>query len=155
MFSPDRERLDPPRLRLTAPRRATLIRAVLVAALLCLAAGALLTERPQHRAAPVIVPSVAASAPVAPPGYVGLPLRLPDAGVVTVVRAGQRVDVLAGDGTRPAELLASGVLVLRATARGQTPEDGALLYLAVTRDQAARLAGFTTDAHITVTVRSP
>jgi hypothetical protein len=160
VFSPNRsERLDPPRLRLNPPRRATLVRAALVAALLCLAAGALVTGQPPDHSVPgsvpVAVPSGFASEPPAPPGLVGLPLRLHDAGVVAVVRAGQRVDVLASDGVRPANLLASDVLVLRATAHGQAPEDGALLYLAVTREQAVRLAGITTDAQITVTVRAP
>jgi hypothetical protein len=85
---------------------------------------------------------------------VGLPLRIRDAGVLRVVRPGRRVDVLAAvEGG--AELLATGVLVLRADAGGDAPEDGALLYLAVTAEQAARIAGFTTEAHLTVTVRSP
>jgi hypothetical protein len=162
VFSParaDDERLDPPRLRLPLPRRAALIRAAAVAALLCLAAGVLFVDgsAPAAAPAPAASPSpVGTPGPVAPPGTVGLPLRLPDAGVVAVVRAGQRVDVFgaSGDG-RPAQLLAAGVLVLRATARGEAPEDGALLYLAVTTEQAAHLAGYTTDAHITVTVRSP
>jgi hypothetical protein len=152
--APADERLDPPRLRLPWPRRATLAPAAAVAALLCLAAGVLLLGDAEPR--PATRPPVASStaAPVAPPGTVGLPLRIRDAGVLRVVRPGRRVDVLAAvEGG--AELLATGVLVLRADAGGDAPEDGALLYLAVTAEQAARLAGFTTEAHLTVTVRSP
>lgn len=154
------ERLDTPRRWLPFPRRATLLRAVAVAALLCLAAGVLLLDGSGPPAAvppsPAVPSPVVAPDPAAPPGTVGLPLRLRDAGVVSVVHAGQRVDVLAGaERGRGAEVLATGVLVLRASARGEAPEDGALLYLAVTAEQAARLAGIRTETHITVTVRSP
>jgi hypothetical protein len=154
------ERLDPPRWRLPMPRRTSLVRAIAVAALLCVAAGVLLIDDTSSPARVAMPPPAAAtttpSPPAAPPGTVGLPMRLRDSGVVTVVRAGQRVDVLApiSAGT-PAQLLASGVLVLRATPGGDAPADGALLYLAVTPEQAARVAGIATDTPITVTVRSP
>jgi hypothetical protein len=151
------ERLDAPRLRFPVLRRATLLRGVVVAALLCLAAGVLLIDRAPPATTPAAPRAAATSpAPVLPPGTVGLPLRLRDSGVVAVVRPGHRVDVLGAtsDG-RAAETLATRVLVLRITARGDAPEDGALLYLAVTAEQAARLAGYTTEARITVTVRSP
>lgn len=146
MFSGD-ERLGPP-FRLPLPRRATLLRGAAVAGLLCLAAGVLLVDRPVP--APVKQPAVV----TAPPGTVGLPLRIGDSGVAAVVRPGARVDVLGAARDGPAQLLASDVLVLRSSGGG-APEEGALLYLAVTREQASRLAGFTTDAHITVTVRAP
>lgn len=146
------ERLDAPRVRLPVLRRAALVRAAVVAALLCLAAGVLLLDGSGGDPVPASTPS----AVVAPPGTVGLPLRIEDGGVAAVVRAGQRVDVLASDAGAPdAETLATGVLVLRVAAGAGTPERGAVLYLAVTREQAARLARFTTEARITVTVRSP
>ena len=157
MFSPSAdERLDAPRRLLPGLRRPALLRAAAVAALLCLAAGVLFLDGP--RPAPVVPPPSRASAavpvtpppPTAPAGTVGLPLRLADAGVVAVVRVGQRVDVLA-DG----RVLATDVLVLRAIARGEAPEEGALLYLAVTAEQAARVAAVRTDTPITVTVRAP
>jgi hypothetical protein len=147
VFSGD-ERLGPP-LRLPLPRRTTLLRGAAVAGLLCLAAGALLVERPQP-ARPPAPPAVV----TAPPGTVGLPLRIGDSGVAAVVRPGMRVDVLGAIRDGPAQVLASDVLVLRSSG-GSTPEDGALLYLAVTREQAAKLAGFGIEAHITVTVRAP
>jgi hypothetical protein len=160
VFSPsDDERLDAPRRWLPAIRGGALLRAAAVAALLCLAAGVLLLDAAPPAAPtlrPSVAPVVASSGPVAPPGTVGLPLRLRDAGVVSVIHAGQRVDVLAdAEQDRVAEVLATGVLVLRATARGDAPEDGALLYLAVTAEQAARLAAIGTETRITVTVRSP
>ncbi len=148
------ESLDPPRFAFGLPRRASVLRAGAVAGLLCLAAGVLLMERPAP--APVAGPiRVSPSELVAPAGLVGFPLRLADSGVASVVRPGARVDVLGADGSQPARMLAGDVLVLRAAARGEAPEDGTLIYLAVTPDQAARLAGVTTDAHVTVTVRSP
>jgi hypothetical protein len=141
------ERLGPP-FRLPLPRRATLLRGAAVAGLLCLAAGVLLVERP-------LPPAVPQPATVtAPPGTVGLPLRIGDSSVAAVVRPGARVDVLGAARDGPAQLLASDVLVLRSSG-GDAPEDGTLLYLAVTRDQAARLAGFGIEARITVTVRAP
>jgi hypothetical protein len=162
VFSPsDDERLDTPRRWLPTIRGGALLRAAAVAALLSLAAGVLLLDDAPPVATPSSlgvspVPVTASSGPVAPPGTVGLPLRLRDAGVVSVIHAGQRVDVLAGaDQGQVAEVLATGVLVLRAIARGDAPEDGALLYLAVTAEQAARLAAIRTETRITVTVRSP
>jgi hypothetical protein len=123
-----------------------------VTALLCLAGLALLTGggQPSSRAAaPGPSPVPASSGVAAPPGTVGFPLRLPDAGVVAVVRPGQRVDVLSGSG--PGGVVAEDVLVLRSS------EDaaGALLYLGVSRGQANRLAALVSETRITVTVRSP
>jgi hypothetical protein len=169
VFSPNPsdadERLDAPRWRLPVVRYAALIRVAVVAALLCVAAAVLIFDvspAPVARSVrPARGPAGAARArsavrPVAPPGTVGLPLRIPDAGVVTVVRPGQRLDVLAGTAEgRPAQVLAANVLVLRATARGDAPEDGALLYLAVSPEQATRVAGVSRDTQLTVTVRAP
>jgi hypothetical protein len=151
-----RERLDPPRWRLSVLRRAALLRSAAVAALLCLAAGVLLIdERPAPRAAaPAPLTATGRPGPALPAGTVGFPLRLPDAGVVAVVRPGQRVDVLASTGGAIAKVLAADVLVLR-VGPSDPAADGALLYLAVTTGQAGRLASLEPDARISVTVRSP
>lgn len=154
------ERLDPPRWRLPWPRRSSLLRAIAVAALLCMAAAVLLVDGSPPPAKVAVAPPKPAATPsrppVAPAGTVGLPLRLRDSGFVTVLRPGQHVDVLAGGPTGgPATTLAANVLVLRAAAGGEAPEDGALIYLAVTPEQAARVAGIATETPITVTVRSP
>jgi len=72
-----------------------------------------------------------------------------------VARPGVRVDVLVGaDGSPTAATLAADVLVLDAP----SPPDGAegsLLYVAVTPEQARRLAGAPAGARVTVTVRAP
>jgi hypothetical protein len=149
---PEDERLDTPRWRLPLPRRSSLFRWAAVAALLCLAAAVLLTGGGSpERAAPASTPTpVHTRAEIGPPtGTVGFPLRLPDAGVVSIVRAGQRVDVLGGPG--PGGVVAEDVLVLRTS----EDDDGALLYLGVSRAQANRLAALVSQARLTVTVRTP
>lgn len=139
-----------------------MLRAIAVAALLCLAAGVLLTGNDRPQADPV------RTVVSAPADTVGIPLRIADAGVGDLVRAGQHVDVLGGvpppdDGANqsPATsvVLATNVLVLRtvsgAVAGQNSGQDTTLLYLAVTPEQAIRLAGIAAGTRITVTVRSP
>lgn len=161
------ERLDP-LLRFPRLPRGGLLRLAAAAALLALAAGVLLTgtgtgtggasDRPGGSAAPTCrapAPAVSSGLPRPPPGTVGLPLRLADAGVAAVARPGTRVDVLVGtEGVAGAETLAGDVLVLGAPPAVDTGE-GALLYVAVTAGQARRLAGVAAGARITVTVRAP
>jgi hypothetical protein len=126
------------------PRREALVRGGVVAALLCLAAAVLRVEPapPAARHQPNVG---------APPGTVGYALRLPDPWLVGVVRQGQRLDVLAAEGDA-ARVVVSDVLVLRA---GGGAPGGALLYLAVTQVEAARLAATAPEARLSVTVRSP
>jgi hypothetical protein len=82
---------------------------------------------------------------------VGYALRLPDPAVGSVLRQGQRVDVLAAAGDS-ARVLVSDVLVLRVSG---SPPDGTLVYLAVTQPQATRLAANAPEIRLSVTVRSP
>jgi hypothetical protein len=149
--SPGDERLDPPRWRVPVPRRSGLLRGAAVVALLCLAALALLDngQATSRNAIPAKPPVPATSGVAAPPGAVGFPLRLPDAGVVAVVQPGQRVDVLSASGQ--GGVVAEDVLVLRSS----RDADGALLYLGVSRAQANRLAALVSETRLTVTVRSP
>ncbi|MDQ1652535.1 MAG: hypothetical protein QOI35_1735 [Cryptosporangiaceae bacterium] len=148
------ERLGPPWFGLgwRLPRVSGLLRWSFVAVLLCVAALLLLSgPEPRSpgvpRASVVVRPSaIPTAAVVVPAGLVGFPLRLPDGGVVSIVRPGQRVDVLGRPG-----VLAEDVLVLRAAA----DSDGGLLYLGVSRTQATRLAALVPGAAVTVTVRQP
>jgi pilus assembly protein CpaB len=91
-----------------------------------------------------------------PDGQVAAPVRLADLAVATLIRAGDRVDVLA---TPPeaatAEVVAGSTLVLAApgtgTDGGQDPAGG-LLLLAVDPGTAARLAAASTTATLTVSL---
>ena len=91
-----------------------------------------------------------------PDGQVAAPVRLADLAVAALVRAGDRVDVLA---TPPeaatAEVVAGSTLVLATpgtgTDGGQDPAGG-LLLLAVDPATAARLAAASTTATLTVSL---
>ena len=97
-----------------------------------------------------------------PEGHVAAPVRLADLAVATLLRAGDRVDVLAaaGDGTgSPVQVVAAGALVLTAptAADGDAPAtpDAGLLVLAVPADTAEQLAGAAANATLTVTLGRP
>ncbi|MCZ2830177.1 RcpC/CpaB family pilus assembly protein [Modestobacter sp. VKM Ac-2986] len=103
-----------------------------------------------------------------PAGQVAAPVRLADLAVSTLLRAGDRVDVLAtGDvaagGAGPAvQVVATGALVLTAPAAtggdgpaGGAPEPDGLLVLAVPPDTAGRLAAASASATLTVTLGRP
>jgi Flp pilus assembly protein CpaB len=97
-----------------------------------------------------------------PPGQVAAPVRLADLAVATLLRAGDRVDVLAStDGTDDggAVVVAADALVLSAPPAtapadppGSTPEGAGLLVLAVSAETARVLAGAATGATLTVTL---
>jgi pilus assembly protein CpaB len=93
-----------------------------------------------------------------PADLVAAPVRLADLAVAALVRAGDRVDVLAAfpDGEQ-AELVAAGALVLaapRPTAADPDPAAG-LLVLAVDPATAARLAAAATTATLTLSLPPP
>jgi Flp pilus assembly protein CpaB len=100
-----------------------------------------------------------------PAGQVAAPVRLADLAVATLLRAGDRVDVLAtteaGDGGAPAvEVVATGALVLTAPTAGPEPPpgvgtDGGLLVLAVAPGTAQRLAAAGAGGMLTVTLGRP
>jgi pilus assembly protein CpaB len=93
-----------------------------------------------------------------PEGQVAAPVRLADLAVASLVRTGDRVDVLA---TPPdagsAELVARGALVLAAPGPSADPgvEAGGLLLIAVDDATAARLAAASTTATLTVNLPRP
>jgi pilus assembly protein CpaB len=102
-----------------------------------------------------------------PVGLVAAPVRLADLAVATLLRAGDRVDVLAAaggaDGRSPAvAVVAEDALVLTAPAAagGADPAvvtggDSGLLVLAVTPETAQRLAGAGAGGTLTVTLGRP
>ena len=89
------------------------------------------------------------------------PLRLPDAEVASVIRVGDRVDVVAADPeTRSAKVIATAVRVVTIPQphadRGIGPPDdagGALLLVEVDPADATRLAGAAAAAQLSVLLR--
>ncbi|WP_346621671.1 Flp pilus assembly protein CpaB [Blastococcus montanus] len=93
-----------------------------------------------------------------PDGQVAAPVRLADLAVARLVRAGDRVDVLAtGTGTGTAERVAAGALVLAAPGQdgGDDAPGAGLLLLAVDAGTAARLAAASAGATLTVSLPPP
>jgi pilus assembly protein CpaB len=95
-----------------------------------------------------------------PDGQVAAPVRLADLAVTALVRAGDRVDVLAtAPDASTAEVVTAGALVLAASGpvedAASAPEDAGLLVLAVDSDTAARLAAVATTATLTVSLPPP
>lgn len=158
-----RDRLDPVRWRV--PRRGTVIRASLVAALLTLAAGVVWADSGGGDRCPPRYsrgsPSGTAAArtpakptgdgralPV-PPGMVGVPVRVAEIASVAVVRPGHRVDVIATPSGKPARTVAADLLVLAATSDDVT----AVILVATTDHQARQLASSPPDVRLSITVR--
>jgi len=98
-----------------------------------------------------------------PPGEVATPVRLADLAVATLLRAGDRVDVLVSTAeTDTAEVVAAGALVLTAPPgaaaadrSAAAPEGAGLLVLAVPPETARVLAGAATRGTLTVTLGRP
>jgi len=96
-----------------------------------------------------------------PEGQVAAPVRLADLAVATLLRAGDRVDVLAAtgggiDGSSPAvDVVAEDALVLAAPVTGTGAEDAGLLVLAVDPVTARVLAAAGAAGSLTVTLGRP
>ncbi|HEX5541707.1 MAG TPA: flagellar biosynthesis protein FlgA [Micromonospora sp.] len=158
--------------------RGGLLRSVLVAALLVLAAGVLYSGEPAVSCPPPAgspaaaspptaqVPATAADAertsaarPTLPAGLVGVPIRLAEPSALAFVRPGFRVDLLAapaagagaGAEAGPA-LLAPKALVLDVVDHEATGGYPAL-YLALDPDQAQRTVGLPEGTRFAVIVR--
>lgn len=105
----------------------------------------------------VVGPGLTAGLPV---GSAAVPVRLAEPETATLVRAGDRVDVLGapvgpdGTGTGDAVEIATGVRVLAVLA-GQQAADGAVLVVAAAGRAARALAGAAARHRITVTVHPP
>ena len=87
-------------------------------------------------------------------GLVAAPVRLADAASATLLHAGDRVDVLATptEGIGSAVVIASGLQVLAVPASSDA--EGALVVLAATPAEAARLATAAVRSRLSVTVLS-
>ncbi|MFG1954111.1 flagellar biosynthesis protein FlgA [Micromonospora sp. NPDC048830] len=162
------------------PRRSTLLRAALVAALLGLAAAVLQTpsgcpSAPGTSGSPGATaspgggpdgdpgtsggagpsgPPTAAALPL-PDGAVGVPVRLAEPAALAVVRPGARVDLLAvpADGrAAEADLLAPRALVLDVVGAGAVDGSSAL-YLALSPEQAHRAVGLPEGSRFAIVVR--
>lgn len=100
-------------------------------------------------------------------GMVAVPLRLADPGAATLLRAGDRVDVLVvpdrpdgpeppTDGEPEARLLASGLAVLAVPDAASDPlGDATLVVVAAPNAVARRIAGASPGNRLTVTLRPP
>jgi hypothetical protein len=146
--APADERLDPVRWR--RPGRGTLLR-LISAAVLLFTAAAVLWLQPTTCVAPVTTPrssgtatpATSASGPTGnaraiPAGSVGVPVRLADPTALTVVRPGNRVDLLRIDGDRDRTVaVASAALVLEVTGADDPATGGLLLALGPEEAQRA------------------
>ncbi|MEW2392147.1 hypothetical protein AB0933_27695 [Streptomyces venezuelae] len=86
------------------------------------------------------------------------PVRIADADTVRLLRPGDRVDVIAADGSPSGgaepRVVASGARVTAVPEPGEGPvESGALVVLSVPGDAAARLAGAGASTRLAVTLR--
>lgn len=150
-------RLDPVgRLRL--PRRSTMLRLSLAAALLLTAAGVLYAD-PADPAAPAPTPPAQAPTPPAedrlsiPDGLVGVPVPLAEPTALAVLRAGDRVDLLAVRGADTADpagpaAVAGGAAVLA------VDHGAAAVLLALTPAQAGEVVSAPGGTRFAVIVRS-
>ncbi|MFI0964108.1 hypothetical protein ACH4S8_22240 [Streptomyces sp. NPDC021080] len=137
-----------------------------VAAGLAMTAAALVAAGPgdagRARGHPASMPSTAsasastaASAPVHGPGpaeTVRAPVRITDGATVSLLRPGDRVDVVAADGGGAVRVVAAGARVTGVPDVGTTGT-GALVVLSVPRATAVRLAGAGTTSRLAVTLR--
>ncbi|HET8682104.1 MAG TPA: flagellar biosynthesis protein FlgA [Micromonosporaceae bacterium] len=151
----NRHGLDPePRLhparRWSLPAGRTLLRAVVVTALLGLAAAMLYLDPPPG-APPSCPAAPATTAPVGrlavPAGLVGLPVALAEPAAAAVVRPGDRVDLVARPGS--GQLIAHGALVLEAIGADPAPA----LYLAMDEPQARAVLRAGSEVRFDVIVR--
>ncbi|WP_019873315.1 Flp pilus assembly protein CpaB [Sporichthya polymorpha] len=97
------------------------------------------------------------------PGLLAVGVRIADAGMAAVLRAGAVVDVLAAArdegfdrpvGLGTAEVVASGVRVLAVPNARRTSLDGALVLVAASEAQASRLAAAGATRHLSVALRT-
>ncbi|HSS67547.1 MAG TPA: SAF domain-containing protein [Nocardioidaceae bacterium] len=110
-------------------------------------AGQVLTDRS------VIGPSLLAGYAA---GTVATAIRLPDADIAALLHTGDRVDVYSSvaDVGEPATLVAAAVAVIAVPEpNDEVRQSGAVVVLAATPDQSARLAGAATTAALSIDIR--
>jgi len=163
VFSSDR---DPPLSRpwwSWGPRAATLWRGLVIAALLATAAAVLYAEDGPTGPCPAAHPTPAGGSPTLPTGTVGLPIRLAEPAALSVLRPGDRVDLLAlpghtadsdhigeVDARPPASpvTIATAALVLAVSEAADSA-----LYLAVPPAAARQASGMPEGTRFSVIVR--
>ncbi|MFH9741677.1 hypothetical protein ACH4MA_28810 [Streptomyces roseolus] len=142
-------------------RRAPGALLLLTAAALALTAATARPEPPgRYDPGPRTVSAPAARAP-APVRLVSAPVRIADAEAVRLLRAGDRVDVIAaptvnsprGDGDSAVRVVARAARVAEVPRPGETrPDGGALIVLSVPRATATALAGAGVTSQLAVTL---
>jgi hypothetical protein len=156
----DNARLDPVRWR--RPGRSTLLRWTTVALLLVTAAGALYARSPETCTPATGAPAATSPASSQPPsdgrpalgvpqGSVGVPVRLAEPAALSVLRAGDRVDLMAA-GTGEPRRVATNALVIGVNS-ADDPSAG--VFLAVSPEEARRAVEFPADARLSILVRPP
>ncbi|HSV64808.1 MAG TPA: hypothetical protein VLJ59_02725 [Mycobacteriales bacterium] len=133
------------------------VRLWLAAGLLGLAALAAVGRAPTV-SGPVATgaPHPAASHPHADPGTVAVPIRLADPALGTIVRPGDRVDVIAVGDDGVGDVVAGDVVVLAVpTVPAGSAADGTLLVVAATERSAPRLVSAAIRARLAISLRPP
>lgn len=90
-----------------------------------------------------------------PTGLVAAPVRIQDADVVSLLRVGDRIDIYSsnGDPAVPAPRVVSDAPVVTLPSLDSTGRDGALVVLAVSSADAARLAQASATTSLSVSLR--
>jgi hypothetical protein len=86
-----------------------------------------------------------------PQGSVGVPVRLAEPAALSVLRAGDRVDLMAA-GTGEPRRVATNALVIGVNS-ADDPSAG--VFLAVSPEEARRAVEFPADARLSILVRPP
>lgn len=88
-------------------------------------------------------------------GLLATPVRLQDADIVGLLQVGDRVDVYAatGDPESAAHLVLSSAAVVAVPRRDESAHDGALIVLALTSAETARLAQASATTQLSVSLR--
>ncbi|MFF1378588.1 hypothetical protein [Streptomyces sp. NPDC058308] len=160
-FPPVRVRGGHPRLRrlLRHRRRALAVGLAMTAAALVATAPRAPAPPPAQEAAAAEPAREGRPLPVsAERARVTAPVRIADADTVRLLRPGDRVDVIAADGSSGGgaqpRVVAAGARVAEVPEPGDGPaESGALVVFSVPRDTAARLAGAAASMRLAVTLR--
>ncbi|MEU9213984.1 hypothetical protein AB0D27_40365 [Streptomyces sp. NPDC048415] len=142
--------------RLTRHKRRAVAAGLAVTAAALVAAGPRDAERARGHP-PTAAPAASASAPTPVRGRrtverVMAPVRISDGATVSLLRPGDRVDVVAADNGGKVRVVAAGARVTDVPDVGAA-ETGALVVLSVPRATAARLAGAGATSRLAVTLR--
>lgn len=88
-------------------------------------------------------------------GLAATPIRLPDADIVALLDSGDRVDVYAATGTpgRPADQVLSDVGVIAVPTNDERQGDGAVVVLALSGPETARLAQASATTQLSISMR--